>query len=78
MDKQAKEFGDMMGDLLKTAKKDLQAARDMVKMAKPNKQKNIPVDLPEGTENCVMQLFDDRVVIIFPTKDSTKAFYDRW
>ncbi len=39
-------------------------AQDMIKNAKPNEQKNIVID----NTPCVLQLFEDKVSVVFPTR----------
>ncbi len=38
----------------------------------PQKHKNIDID---GT-NCLVQLYEDKVTVVFPTKDLTIQYYD--
>lgn len=65
-----KEIQKMLGDVNKEYKNKVD---DAIKLAiTPETQKGIKVN----NVDCVAQMFQDNVRIMFPTKEMTKAYYD--
>lgn len=70
LNKLKKQIEDMIGPKLKEHKKQVD---DIIQLQiTPQLQKNVKI---EGTD-CVVQLFENNVRVIFPTKDLTKKHYD--
>jgi len=72
-----KGLEDLMGDFKKIQpdlEKMLHDSKEGLKALKPIVEKNVIID----NISCILQKFDDKVTIIFPTKKMTSDYYDNF